>query len=489
MAANKTETRLTELRIKDAASEAVLRDIESRGLLNDGDIIFTPDGEDITNYDSLLDEINSKLPLSGGELTGGISLPMGESTFDTTSGIKIGNAFVGAATGGLGLKGQSFIDFRTAGSTRLRLTSSSLYPMASAGIDLGTASSSFNNIHGKAIYQNGEPVALQSEIPTDYLSIPTEYNGGGTINLVGRTTDSTVIYPYIRIHNGDLIAEPYGDGKGDIYAQKIYQWVGDAATGSYKEVLTVDTLPETEGLIDKTVSDLENYYLKSETYTQTEINNKIPTKTSQLTNDGNGVAAYANVNQLALKKTVYTATCSDDLTPVSYSISVSVTSNLPYTSFDSIPNGTTIDITLEKAYTGSSPNDVMMLSVNGMSALRVLVNEGKSDGYYTPYTLGGWKAGDVLTFVKGRSWMLTMISGRVMAGTVPKATAADRATRDGSGNPISTTYATVTSVNAISSSYLRGASVADDTLTLTKQDGSTVKFQGGSKKGIWRKWS
>ena len=76
-------------------------------------------------------------------------------------------------------------------------------------------------------------------------------------------------------------------------------------------------LTNDSGFITNSVSNLTNYYKKSETYTQGEVNSllsaiTIPTKTSDLTNDGSdGTSAYVTQNnlstQLANKQNVLTA--------------------------------------------------------------------------------------------------------------------------------------------------------------------------------------
>ena len=46
-------------------------------------------------------------------------------------------------------------------------------------------------------------------------------------------------------------------------------------SGSYNDLTNKPTIPDVSGFVTKSVNDLTNYYLKSETYTQTEINNLI----------------------------------------------------------------------------------------------------------------------------------------------------------------------------------------------------------------------
>lgn len=220
---------------------------------------------------------------------------------------------------------------------------------------------------------------------------------------------------------------------------------------------------------------------------------KVPTKLSEFINDGNGTegSRFATVQQVSIKKTVYTGITGSEFSMNPDGIAVVQVENFPYTTFSSIPNGTVLEVTFMNPYVSAIDEYPLYLEINGMSALRVLVTEGKSDGYYNPVTMGGWKANDVLTFVKGRSWMLTMISGKLVNGVVQNANYAQRAYKDSEGNTISLYYAKETDVSAIRQQYLKSATVMNDMLTITKQDGSTVEFKGGSGSGtkiIWREW-
>ena len=190
---------------------------------------------------------------------------------------------------------------------------------------------------------------------------------------------------------------------------------------------------------------------------------EIPSKTSDLTNDGNGISPFATVAHLALRKIVYTGISGSE-----YSMNNTAVVNLDsftYSTFDSIPNGTMIEVTFQNTYVNAIDEFPLFLNVNGTGAYRVLVTDGKSDGYYNPVTMGGWEANDVLTFVKGRSWMLVAISGRLVVGN--------------------------TDLNAIKNQYLKNAVVSNNTLTITKQDGSTIDFKGGSSSTfhlMWEVW-
>ena len=182
-------------------------------------------------------------------------------------------------------------------------------------------------------------------------------------------------------------------------------------------------------------------------------------------------------------KPVYTGLCGSEFSMNTSGITVVKIENFPYTKFDDIPNGTTIEITFLNPYVDVWSEFPMYLELNDMSAIRVLVTEGKTDGYYNPATMGGWKANDVLTFVKGRSWMLTMISGKLMNGVVQNANYAQRAYKDSEGNTISLYYAKETDVSAIRQQYLKSATISDNVLTITNQSGSKIEFKGGSSGG------
>lgn len=66
------------------------------------------------------------------------------------------------------------------------------------------------------------------------------------------------------------------------------------------------------GFITNSVNNLTNYYKKSETYNKTEVDGLIPTKTSDLTNDGaDGTSTYVEADDLA---TVATSGSYNDLT-------------------------------------------------------------------------------------------------------------------------------------------------------------------------------
>lgn len=123
------------------------------------------------------------------------------------------------------------------------------------------------------------------------------------------------------------------------------------------------------GFITNSVSNLTNYYKKSETYTQGEVNSllsaiTIPTKTSDLTNDGSdGTSTYVTQNnlatQLASKQNVLTAGDHIDITDntikaVDYIHSddpVSTSQVTPVVTNDMIADGT---ITADKLATGAT---------------------------------------------------------------------------------------------------------------------------------------
>ena len=221
---------------------------------------------------------------------------------------------------------------------------------------------------------------------------------------------------------------------------------------------------------------------------------KVPTKLSEFINDGDGTTGskFATVKQVSIKKTVYTGITGSEFSMNPDGIAVVQVENFPYTTFSSIPNGTVLEVTFMNPYVDAMNEYPLFLEINGMSELRVLVVEGKSDTYYNPVTMGGWKANDVLTFVKGRSWMLTMISGRIVNGVVAEAQYSQKAGKDSSGNTFETYYAKETDVSTIRNQYLKSATVSDNVLTITNQSGSKIEFKGGGSGGgstiIWEVW-
>lgn len=128
-------------------------------------------------------------------------------------------------------------------------------------------------------------------------------------------------------------------------------------------------LTNDSGFITNSVSNLTNYYKKSETYTQGEVNSllsaiTIPTKTSDLTNDGSdGTSTYVTQNnlatQLANKQDVLTAgdhinITGDTIKAVDYVHSddpVSTSEVAPVVTNDMIADGT---ITADKLATGAT---------------------------------------------------------------------------------------------------------------------------------------
>jgi hypothetical protein len=97
----------------------------------------------------------------------------------------------------------------------------------------------------------------------------------------------------------------------------VASFTANSATGTTANIIVpTDTSDLTNGAGFITTSALSNYYTKSETYSQQEVNSlintlTIPTKTSDLTNDGaDGTSAYVEADDLA---TVATTGDYDDL--------------------------------------------------------------------------------------------------------------------------------------------------------------------------------
>lgn len=241
-----------------------------------------------------------------------------------------------------------------------------------------------------------------------------------------------------------------GSGQQNLYVEYIY--INDTWEKLGEQTIDLSNYPTIEEMNTAIVDNLANYYTSEQVDDLlSTLRSEIPSKTSDLTNDGNGISPFATVAHLALRKIVYTGISGSE-----YSMNDTAVVNLDsftYSTFDSIPNGTMIEVTFQNPYVNAINDFPLFLNVNETGAYRVLVTDGKTDSYYNAVTMGGWKANDVLTFVKGRSWMLIAISGRLVIGN--------------------------TDLNAIKSQYLKDAIITDNTLRITKQDGSTIEFQGG----------
>lgn len=96
-------------------------------------------------------------------------------------------------------------------------------------------------------------------------------------NLTNRPTLNTNITTSQPVSESELIT-------GEMVLHKI------SKTGDYNDLLNKPTIPtktsdltNDSGFIDNSVSNLTNYYLKSETYSQTEINNLLNNKVDKTT--------------------------------------------------------------------------------------------------------------------------------------------------------------------------------------------------------------
>lgn len=242
-----------------------------------------------------------------------------------------------------------------------------------------------------------------------------------------------------------------GSETQNLYVEYIY--INDTWEKLGEQTIDLSNYPTIEEMNTAIADAIANYYtIEQVDDLLSTLRSEIPSKTSDLTNDGNGISPFATVAHLALRKIVYTGISGSE-----YSMNDTAVVNLDsftYSTFDSIPNGTMIEVTFQNPYVNAIDDFPLFLNVNETGAYRVLVTDGKTDSYYNAVTMGGWKANDVLTFVKGRSWMLIAISGRLVIGN--------------------------TDLNAIKSQYLKDAIITNNTLRITKQDGSTVDFQGGA---------
>lgn len=103
------------------------------------------------------------LPLSGGTLTGALTLPSRASVWGDLTNIAFssGGKITGNTSGNIGIQGTTSLFFRptNAATYQMTLDSSGLHPGTSKNISLGTSSYYWNNIYGTTIYENGTSLA------------------------------------------------------------------------------------------------------------------------------------------------------------------------------------------------------------------------------------------------------------------------------------------------------------------------------------------
>lgn len=121
-----------------------------------------------------------------------------------------------------------------------------------------------------------------------------ELIGSTQIDLTGYATEDWVNIQIKDFVNGTQVTQLINNSLTNYYTQtQVDSLLGNKADKSSIPTKTSD-LTNDSGYINNTVNNLTNYYKKTETYTQTEVNNllgdkanktEIPTKVSQLEND------------------------------------------------------------------------------------------------------------------------------------------------------------------------------------------------------------
>ena len=105
--------------------------------------------------------LSKYLPLTGGTMTGGITLAIDSSAYNAKGFIFTGGSRIGGNTGGdLGLYSTTNIYIRpscngSASTYGLQMTFSDFSPTTSESMSLGTSSYQYNEIRGKTLYENG----------------------------------------------------------------------------------------------------------------------------------------------------------------------------------------------------------------------------------------------------------------------------------------------------------------------------------------------
>lgn len=171
---------------------------------------------------------------------------------DTVDGLVTGVSSVAGKSGDVTLAITDITDLQEALASKLEVAVTSLGTKTGA-ITLGTGLSIDNN---------------------NVLSVVNQTQG--TVKGVKRTSD---VSPYSPDGNGIVTLPDYPT---TLPASDVYAWakkssldVADVPNITTSKVSDIETWISGKGYITKSVSDLTNYYLKSETYTQTEVNNII----------------------------------------------------------------------------------------------------------------------------------------------------------------------------------------------------------------------
>lgn len=169
----------------------------------------------------------------------------------------------------------------------------------------------------------------QVDVPTRVSQLENDsgYLTTATLPVASANTPGVIkVGSGLEITNGVLSAT--GGGTADAVEwtnvlnrpTNVSYWTNDAGYITSADIPAIPSktsdLTNDSGFITNSVNNLTNYYTKSQTYTQSEVNSlvnaiTVPTKTSDLTNDGaDGTSTYVEADQLA---TVATSGSYNDL--------------------------------------------------------------------------------------------------------------------------------------------------------------------------------
>lgn len=164
-------------------------------------------------------------------------------------------------------------------------------------------------------------------------------------------------------------------------------------TGNYNDLLNKPNIPSKtsdltndSGFIDKSVSNLDNYYNKTETYNKTEVNNllvdkadveDIPTNTSQLTNDSGYITnTVDNLTNYYKKSETYTQSTIDEILREQEHEILTTTSLTHYYKKTETYNQTEVNNLLaNKANTSDIPTKTSQLTNDGSNGTNPFISE------------------------------------------------------------------------------------------------------------------
>lgn len=183
-------------------------------------------------------------------------------------------------------------------------------------------------------------------------------------------------------------------------------------TGNYNDLLNKPNIPSKtsdltndSGFIDKSVSNLDNYYNKTETYNKTEVNNllvdkadveDIPTTTSQLTNDSGYITnTVDNLTNYYKKSETYTQSAIDEMLREQEHEILTTTSLTNYYKKTETYNQTEVNNLLaNKANTSDVPTKTSQLTNDGSDGTNPFISEIP---IASSTQLGGIKVGNNLS--------------------------------------------------------------------------------------------